>query len=783
MKISFKIQLLVISVILVMSGAILITINYELIKENKTEVKELRDYEYSKAKQKLENYINIAYQVIDDNYTKYNSKDFLEKKYGDELKNIIDAGETLISRRIEEYKNGLYTLEHAQRLAKEDINLLRYDNGVGYIWINDTLMPYPRMIMHPILPDLNGRILNNKSYNVAMGREQNLFQAAVEVSLNNGDGFVDYIWPKPSEEGVTEDQPKLSYVKLIKEWGWVLGTGIYIDDAKAEARRETLEVIKAMRYDNGTGYFWINNSDQPFATMIMHPISPELNNKVLDNEKYNVVKDTNANLFSQMVEEVKKSGIDGFVEYLWPKPAENGLTEIEPKLSYVKLFAPWDWIIGTGFYIDDIDIIIEEKTEKLRLRIRALNIFIIITSLVLAILLGVIASLLVRTFINPIKDSSDMLSSISKGEGDLTQRLINNKNDEVGDLSNNFNSFVEKLSVIINRVKETNKETGKVKDDLNHNSKITKEEVDDIIGQINDIKRDISQLNNYISTATSDIKAISSEIGGLNENIIEESSALEQSSAAINQMVASIDSVSKVSNLKSNSLNSLLENTKAGELEINKSSNAIKEVYSKIEEIKHINTLINQISAKTNLLAMNAAIEAAHAGELGRGFSVVANEIRKLAESSSNSVKGINDLIKDVIGNIEESFNSSREVQDLFKLINDGVMDVTSGMKEITYANNELNSGGREILEALSILTNISAHVKESSAQMNLMSNSIRISMDSSKELSDNVDNNMERIVNASTKINEAMAVISKLVVNLDIASNKLSDEISRFKT
>jgi methyl-accepting chemotaxis protein len=106
---------------------------------------------------------------------------------------------------------------------------MRYANGTGYFWINDNTRPYPKMVMHPTIPNLDGRVLDDPRFNNALGKEQNLFQAFLDVTDAKGEGYVDYQWPKPTPDGLTRKQPKLSYVKLHKPLGWVIGTGVYID--------------------------------------------------------------------------------------------------------------------------------------------------------------------------------------------------------------------------------------------------------------------------------------------------------------------------------------------------------------------------------------------------------------------------------------------------------------------------------------------------------------------------------------------------------------------------
>jgi len=129
--------------------------------------------------------------------------------------------------------DGTLSEEDAKAKALAEISSMRYDSGVGYYWINDTQTPYPNMIMHPISPQLDGVTLNDPKYDVAKGDVKNLFSAMVDVVSKNPEGTVEYLWPKPTPSGVTQDQPKLSYVIKFEPWNWIIGTGIYIDDLDA----------------------------------------------------------------------------------------------------------------------------------------------------------------------------------------------------------------------------------------------------------------------------------------------------------------------------------------------------------------------------------------------------------------------------------------------------------------------------------------------------------------------------------------------------------------------
>ncbi len=782
MKISKKLRIVVISIILVLSSTQMIVVNLDIVENNKLEIKEIEIEEFKKAQQKLHNYIDIATQTINEKVHNSKNMQYLQKKYGNELKNIIDGAEALIERRITQYENGEISLNRAQSMAAEDIKLLRYANGTGYIWINDTTLPFPKMIMHPTAPTLDGVVLDNKKYNVAQGKKSNLFTAAVEVSLKNGEGFVDYLWPKPSGNGLTSDQPKLSYVRLVSKWNWVIGTGIYIDDAVAEAQQESLDIIKSMRFEEGKGYFWINDNKSPIPKMIMHPISPGLDGKILNNAKYNKTKGSNTNLFGEMVKVVNANG-SGYVEYMWPKPTGDNTTEEQPKLSYVEGIDEWGWIIGTGFYIDDIDKTINHKKELLKQQMIKLNARILIISIVSAVLLIVFATYFVSSILKPILKTSDMLKQISQGEGDLTQRLLFKSNDEIGVLSNHFNSFMEKLVVIISKVKNSSNKLLNIEKQLGARTDRASGEIEGINSLISGMKYSITDLNQTIEETEAEASSIIDSIHSLDNNIEDESTALEESSAAINEMVASINSVSNITNAKNESIKNLMDKTKLGGSFIDTSTRAIEEVYSQLEEIKSITVVIANISSQTNLLAMNAAIEAAHAGVYGKGFSVVANEIRNLAESSATSVSKITNLIEGVTSKIENSVDSSRAARKSFSDVDQEVTGVVLGLNEITQATEELAIGGNEILEAISLLNKISCDVQLSSSEIMGMTNSMKGAMNKAMKTSENVMKDINDVYNSSKKISDEVSEIVEYNMVLTETSDQLGSEIGQFKT
>ena len=234
------------------------------------------------------------------------------------------------------------SLQEKQEKAASLIKALRYGpENKDYFWINDM---HPTMVMHPFKSQLDGKDLSgNKDPN---GKK--LFVEMVKVCGDKGEGFVDYYWPK---YGADKPQPKLSFVKVFKPWNWIIGSGVYLEVAEEKLRSESAQIIKALRYGpENKDYFWINDMH---PTMVMHPFKPQLDGKDLsDNKDPNGKK-----LFVEMVKVCGDKG-EGFVDYYWPK---YGADKPQPKLSFVKLFKEWGWVIGTGIYIDDIDVIVNAR--------------------------------------------------------------------------------------------------------------------------------------------------------------------------------------------------------------------------------------------------------------------------------------------------------------------------------------------------------------------------------------------------------------------------------------
>ena len=311
-----------------------------LVRGSEERFSEFRNNEIIKAKNRLQDQINNAFTIIETKYRNATEHGFLQKHYEQVLINAMDFVESIINSKKDAIKRGETDLKTAQKTAMRAIRRMRYNKGAGYFFITDTSEPYPLVLMHPIMPDkIENRHMDLDLYYCVQPGNKHLGKTYIEISKSDeGEGFVFYLWPRKDPKDLDDKVPKLSYIRFIPEWNWLIGTGITIDDTIERAKETSMDILRQMRWDNEVGYFWINDMGKPYPEMIMHPTIPATEGTIMDDPRYNCASGRRKNLFQAFIEICEQQG-EGYVNYLWPKPVAGGVTEEDrPKLSYVRMF-------------------------------------------------------------------------------------------------------------------------------------------------------------------------------------------------------------------------------------------------------------------------------------------------------------------------------------------------------------------------------------------------------------------------------------------------------------
>ena len=754
---------------------------YSVISNYSRATKEIEAYrsgEVEKIRQTLKSYVDIAYETIESNHDRAYDTNYLEARYGSKLMGIIDVADSIITQYQAEIAAGNITLEDAQAEATVLIEQMRYDTGTGYIWINDTTTPIPIMIMHPTLPSLNGQVLDSPNFDSVGEEKRNLFVVFNEVVQADGEGFVLYDWPKPTADGLTEFQPKLSYVRLVPGWEWIIGTGVYVDDAVQDAKNDTIEAVKQMRYDDGVGYFWINDTTRPVPIMVMHPTVPTLDNQVLDNPNYDTVGEEKKNLFVAFNDEVADDG-EGYVAYLWPKPTEDGLTSDQPKESYVRLFDSWQWIIGTGVYIDDIDVIVEARQDELNRQIAVSAVIFAIIALVSVAVMLFVLHFTLNAMTRPIGEIVDWSKNLASG--DLTRRLEYVNESEVGMQSSFLNDAAESLAKLVRNIKGVSDAVVSMKEDLAASSQETSAAIQEISSNLAEVANQFDALSGSIDGSSTAASQITANISSLESQIMQQSTAVSQSSAAIEQMLASINNVAQTSTTKHDAATQLMTITNEGQHRMVTMSETVTKIGATTDEMLAIINIINDVSSQSNMLAMNAAIEAAHAGESGRGFAVVADEIRKLAQNSADHAKRIQTTLNDNISDIQALVGLSSDTRDTFDTLSEEVKNVAGALAEISNTMLELAQGSKEIVSVIETLQNISAEVQTGSREMKSGSGVITDSVGNVLQVSQSVNNAVAEITSGTDQISLSMVNLNDKIQAIVERIEELGTQVDQF--
>ncbi|MGV8891815.1 MAG: methyl-accepting chemotaxis protein [Burkholderiaceae bacterium] len=402
-----------------------------------------------------------------------------------------------------------------------------------------------------------------------------------------------------------------------------------------QAQQQAMQAVKGLRY-SGNEYFFITDM-QPRA--LMHPIDPALDGKDMSD----IQDPTGKHLFVEFVNTVKAGGA-GFVPYMWPKPGSDQPVQ---KVSYVKGFSPWGWLIGSGVYVDTVEATILSRLIDFS-----------IGALILAAILFVIGQVISRSITRPLQESVKIAQKVASG--DLTSHIEVKTTDETGQLLQALKHMNDSLVSIVGGVRG----------------------------------------------GTDTIVAASSQISAGNMNLSsrteEQASALEETAASMEELTSTV--LQNADHARQANVLALTasEIAQKGGTVVAQVVDTMASINDSSRKIVDIIGVIDGIAFQTNILALNAAVEAARAGEQGRGFAVVATEVRNLAQRSASAAKEIKALIGDSVDKVDQGATLVDQAGATMKEIVASVKRVTDIMGEISSASQEQTSGIEQINQAIS---------------------------------------------------------------------------------
>jgi methyl-accepting chemotaxis protein len=393
----------------------------------------------------------------------------------------------------------------------------------------------------------------------------------------------------------------------------------------------------------------------------------------------------------------------------------------------------------------------------------------------------VIFSLMMRFRLGPLQRTAQAFDKLSRRDADLTQSLEVSTHDEIGVLGIGFNRFLEKLRDLVLNVRMTVDETDKVKEKISSATTETSISVEEISANIGNITKQMTILNNTVQETVTMTEEITANIDQVDRQIDNQASMVEESTATISEMIASLKNVSSVTASKQKSTLDLLDVANKGRDQIDATAELFQRVVSSITSIHEMAETINSLSSQTNILSMNAAIEAAHAGDAGKGFSVVAEEIRKLAESSSSSADRITHLVSDISSLVDQTHNHVESTSEAFKSITTVVDDTVNAFTEIRHSVDELNTGGSQILEVTTEINAITSNIRHGSKEIQSGSTGLLAASTNMKDVSLTVNQDMDEISTGTKEILSSTQLVVHLSTNLSQVVGELKKEFEKF--